>query len=405
MSHRRPVNCIVPPHILQRLLESTDSELRQGALSTLLDTTRLRAERRIVADFGFIPNMTGGKRRTIYDCRNRRAVQGARLVRGEGGQKSEDGAVNRAYDGLGTTYDFYQKELGRNSLDGRGMRLDGYVHYGRGFNNAFWDGRQMVFGDGDGRLFTDFTKSLDVIGHELSHGVTEFTANLEYHNQSGALNESISDVFGSLVKQWSLQQTAAQADWLVGSEIFTPAIKGDALRSLKAPGEAYNDPTIGKDPQPRHMDGFLQLPDTEEGDWGGVHLNSGIPNHAFYLVATFVGGQAWKAPGHIWYESLKASTETTNFQEFADFTNQMAARLYGTNSAEQQAVQAGWKEVGIRITGAAAAPAPTRAPHLAETDGQAALIAKLDAIADQVQQLSSEVALLTARYPGPAATS
>jgi Zn-dependent metalloprotease len=175
-------------------------------------------------------------------------------------------------------------------------------------------------GDGDGRIFTDFTKSLDVIAHELAHGVTEHTAGLEYHNQSGALNESMSDVVGSLVKQWSAQQTAEDADWLIGGEVFTPDIDADALRSMKAPGTAYNNTLLGKDPQPDHMSKFVHLPDTEEGDNGGVHINSGIPNKAFYLVAVGLGGFAWEAPGLIWYESLKASTTTTDFQQFADTT-------------------------------------------------------------------------------------
>src|SRR5262245_10749917 len=117
--------------------------------------------------------------------------------------------------GSGTTRQFYRDLFDRNSIDDHGMRLEGYVHRGVEFNNAFWDGQVMVFGDGDGRIFTDFTKSLDVIAHELTHGVTEHTAGLEYHNQSGALNESMSDVFGSLVKQWSLQQSASEADWLI----------------------------------------------------------------------------------------------------------------------------------------------------------------------------------------------
>jgi len=309
------------------------------------------------------------------------------------GHKSVDGTVNRAYDGLGQTYNFYNDVLKRNSIDGRGMRLDGYVHFSRSYNNAFWDGRRMIFGDGDGRLFGDFTGSLDVIGHELTHGVTQFTANLDYHNQSGALNESISDVFGSLVKQWTRGESAATADWLIGAEIFSPGIKGDALRSLKEPGKAYNNDLIGADPQPAHMDNFQPFPDTEEGDWGGVHINSGIPNHAFYLAATFIGGNAWDAPGHIWYESLKASTETTEFQEFADTTFTIAGRLYGTNSAEQQAVRAAWKEVGIRIATVSAA-AESRALPARDADGQAALVAKIDALAEQVKALSADLSQL-----------
>ncbi len=230
------------------------------------------------------------------------------------------------------------------------MRLQGYVHRGTKYNNAFWDGQEMVFGDGDGEVFTDFTGSLDVIAHELGHGVTEHTAGLEYHNQSGALNESFSDVAGSMVKQWFLKQSADQADWLIGSEVFTPAIDADALRSMKAPGTAFDNKLFGRDPQPDHMDRFVELPDTEDGDNGGVHINSGIPNKAFYLVSTAIGGNSWDAPGHIWYESLKASTATTQFQDFADTTYNKAAELYGADSSQRRAVKEAWAQVGITIT-------------------------------------------------------
>src|SRR5207302_5822793 len=142
----------------------------------------------------------------------------------EDGPASSYASVNQAFDGLGDTRQFYLDVFQRDSIDGRGMRLDGYVHRGVKFNNAFWDGREMVFGDGDGQIFGDFTGSIDVIGHELTHGVTENTAALEYHDQPGALNESVSDVFGSLVKQWVRKQTADQADWLIGAEIFTPGV-------------------------------------------------------------------------------------------------------------------------------------------------------------------------------------
>jgi Zn-dependent metalloprotease len=203
-------------------------------------------------------------------------------------------------------------------------------------------------------------------------------------------------VFGSLVKQWSLSQSADQADWLIGADVFSPGIQGDALRSLKSPGNAYNDPIIGRDPQPGHMDNFVQLPDTEEGDWGGVHINSGIPNHAFFLVATSLGGHAWEGAGHIWYEALKASGQLTEFQEFADRTYDFAGRLYGTASAQQQAVRAAWREVGIRISGFMPANLPSAGAGQGakETDTQAVLLKQVAALAKEVQILSNEVAQL-----------
>ena len=375
-SDLRLLNCITPPYLLRKLLESDEPDIREAALSTLLSNARLRGERAVRASFtGAAASPTSG-RRTIFDCQNRTYLPSAVLARSEDGPESADTSVNRAFDGLGTTRQFYRDVHGRDSIDDRGMRLDGYVHRGRNYNNAFWDGQQMVFGDGDGKVFTDFTGSLDVIAHELAHGVTEHTARLEYHTQSGALNEHMSDVFGSLVKQWSCQQAAEEADWLIGSEIFTPGIEADALRSMKAPGTAYDNSLFGKDPQPAHMSEFVDLPDTEEGDNGGVHINSGIPNKAFYLTAVGIGGFAWEAPGHIWYETLKASSARTQFQDFADTTYFKAKELYGARSAEQQAVLAAWREVGIQISGL-----PAAAGARAGGDGLAAMTPRINSLA------------------------
>jgi Zn-dependent metalloprotease len=389
----RCVSCITPPHLLKKLLESKDREVRQRALNTLLVTSRLRGER-IVGSFLSAALSGGDGRRTIFDCRHGTVLSAAVVARTENGSASADDSVNRAFNGLGSTRDFYREVLNRNSIDGSGMRLDGDVHYDRSYNNAFWNGQKMVFGDGDGIIFTDFTSSLDVIGHELTHGVTEHAAGLEYHNQSGALNESISDVFGSLVKQWVHNQTADQADWLIGPEVFTPGIDADALRSMKAPGTAYNNPDFGKDPQPDHMSRYMQLPDNDDGDFGGVHINSGIPNKAFYLAAIGIGGFAWEAPGHIWYEALKASSPTTDFQAFADGTYAKADQLYGKGSAQQQAVLAAWREVGIKITGAPTRPEPPRSPPPTtpdEDDSLAALSRRVDDLAKQVSALAKEV--------------
>ncbi|WP_292533690.1 M4 family metallopeptidase [Methylocystis sp.] len=389
------INCIVPPHILLRLAQSEKKEMRQIAMRTLLTTTRLRGQRSIRARLTLAD--VGAAQRTVYDCRNSTNLSEARIARTEDGQASSDASVNRVFDGLGATRDFYKEVFRRDSIDGRGMRLNGFVHYDRDYNNAFWDGSQMVFGDGDGVLFSDFTGSLDVIGHELAHGVTESSAGLVYHRQPGALNESISDVFGSLVKQWSLKQSAEDADWLIGADIFTPAIAGDALRSLKNPGGAYDNDDFGRDPQPDHMSRYEDLPDNEEGDFGGVHINSGIPNKAFYLVATDIGGYAWEAPGHIWYESLKASSPTTDFRGFAELTFMMADRLYGAGSREQQAVAAAWRDVGVRVPPVVVRmEIPQRARggdgHAQrEEDSLAALSRQVAALAEQVSALSREV--------------
>lgn len=397
----RCLNCITPPHILKKLLDSRDRDVREAALNTLLANATLRGAREARATAGVLMAPASGQR-TIYDCRNSFDITTAIIVRTEDQDAVADETVNRAFDGLGTTREFYRAIFERDSIDGRGLRLEGFVHVGTNWNNASWDGQVMRFGDGDGVIFSDFTLSLDVIAHELAHGVTQYTADLMYWKQPGALNESMSDVFGSLVKQWSLNQTAEDADWLIGAEIFTPTIGADSLRSMKDPGQAYDNDMLGKDPQPDHMDRYYPGPD----DNYGVHINSGIPNKAFYLAATGIGGYAWEAAGHIWYESLLASYQTTQFQEFADTTYQKAGELYGANSDEQQVVATAWREVGIRISGLAGASrtgprrtnpggASRRGADTSNTgDTLAALTKQIETLSAQIKTLGRDVKAL-----------
>ncbi|MGW7595389.1 M4 family metallopeptidase, partial [Streptomyces rubiginosohelvolus] len=288
--HRHPAFCtIVPPHVLDKLSQAEDASLADPARRTLEHDALQRTRRRIATVRG-VPAARAAApsdkpRRTIYDAQHRTSLPG-RKVRGEGDQAAGDDSVNRAYDGLGATFELFFKAYGRHSIDDSGLPLNASVHYSEGYNNAFWDGEQMVFGDGDGEVFLDFTIPVDVMAHELTHGVTQYTANLEYFGQSGALNESVSDVFGALIKQYTLGQTAEEADWLIGAGLLTDRVTGVALRSMKAPGTAYDDDVLGKDPQPGTMDDYVHT----SRDNGGVHINSGIPNHAFYLAATALGG-------------------------------------------------------------------------------------------------------------------
>ena len=265
-------------------------------------------------------------------------------MRSEGSDPGQDATVNRAYAGLGATFDLFLKVYGRNSINGEGLPLDATVHFDEDYGNAFWNGEQMVFGDGDGEIFLDFTLPIDVIGHELTHGVTQYTANLTYFGQPGALNESMSDVFGSLIKQYSLGQTADQADWLIGAGLLAPRVSGVALRSMKAPGTAYDDDVLGKDPQPATMDDYVRT----GRDNGGVHINSGIPNHAFYLAATTLGGNAWEKAGQIWYDVLTGG-ELYAQASFADFARLTvaAARDRFDDGDELQAVLKAWEQVGV----------------------------------------------------------
>jgi Zn-dependent metalloprotease len=355
LHHRHALHCILPPYILSRIAEYGSPQLRQSALRGLLIDPTIRIVRASTAGpvVGDIARrraaagniLTPSPMRTVRDAGGQPTAPGATIVRREGEAPVGDVAVNEAYDGLGATFALFWDAYKRNSIDDAGLPLDATVHYDRQYDNAFWDGTQMVFGDGDGELFNRFTVAVDVIGHELTHGVTEKEAGLAYHNQSGALNESISDVFGSLVKQKLLGQSADQADWLIGAGLLTPAVNGVALRSMKAPGTAYDDPVLGKDPQPGHMDGFVR---TNE-DSGGVHTNSGIPNRAFYLAATAIGGNAWERAGRIWYNALldPETRANTDFAGFADVTVTVAGRLYGTNSAEAAAVGGAWTTVGV----------------------------------------------------------
>jgi len=362
--HRHfPVNCFVPPHILKNIATNGTEAQKNLAISTLKTSARMRGQRQALADFqaATFRVAVAGKDRIVYDARNGSNLPGT-VVRKEGDGPSGDVAVNEAYDGSGVTYDLYNAVYQRNSIDGNGMRLDSTVHYRTGYDNAFWDGEQMVYGDGDEdqppeeRLFNRFTIALDVIGHELTHGVTQFEAKLQYFQQPGALNESMSDVFGSLVKQYQLKQIASEADWIIGSGLLTENVNGVGIRSMKAPGTAYDDPVLGKDPQPAHMRDYVNT----ISDNGGVHINSGIPNRAFYITAVELGGFAWERAGQIWYVTLKDKlTANSRFQDCADLTYSTAGELFGAGSLEQQAVKKGWAEVGLTVgTGPTPEPEP-----------------------------------------------
>jgi len=331
---------ILPPHILRHLARHGEDDDRIVAIDTLIATERFRGERHLMADaLRDVP--AGQERRTIYDAAHAQRLPG-KLVRGESDPPVADAAVNEAFDGLGATYDFYAEAMKRNSIDDHGQRLDASAHYGRRYDNAFWNGREMVFGDGDGKLFQGFTACLEVIGHELTHGVIETEAALEYGDQPGALNESFADVFGVQVKQWKLQQKASDASWLIGEGLLVKGVKGVALRSMKAPGTAYDDPRLGKDPQPATMKDYVHMAE----DNGGVHVNSGIPNHAFYLAAVKLGGHTWEKAGRIWYHALcNTLSRKSDFSGAARATMMSASALLGAPA--EKIVREAWAAVGV----------------------------------------------------------
>ncbi|MEZ2389278.1 M4 family metallopeptidase [bacterium RCC_150] len=343
---------IVPPYMLRRLAARSEPRLRliaRAAKESLLHVKNLQAVRSLSVSAA-VPTARQAKpgppKRTIYDAGSTEVLPG-RIVRKEAGEATGDPSADEAYDGLGETHRLYAEVFDRNSIDGAGLKLDATVHYGQLYDNAFWNGNQMVFGDGDGQIFQRFTKSLSVIGHELAHGVTQFTAGLSYRNQAGALNESMSDVFGVLVEQYAKKQSAADASWLIGEGLFTDDVQGAALRSMKAPGTAYDDDVLGKDPQPDSMDAYVRT----RTDNGGVHINSGIPNRAFSIVALELGGNAWEAPGEIWYNTLTNGSlpPTCTFSRFARATAASAEELFGATSAEHDAVLKAWETVKVKL--------------------------------------------------------
>jgi Zn-dependent metalloprotease len=348
--HRHSIFCVIPPYVLDKIISEGSAEQRAAALRTKSLDNTFRAMRlsaitsraaspQMPTAFNASPEMSI----SIYDAKNQQNLPGTTVDP----ETSDDVAVKEAYEGLKATFDFYEQVYGRNSIDDEGLPLIATVHYDEAYNNAFWNSIQMVFGDGDGVLFNRFTISLDVIGHELTHGVTEDEAQLVYFQQSGALNESMSDVFGSLIKQYVNKETADKADWLIGKGLLAEGINGEALRSMKDPGSAFDDPVLGKDPQPKHMDNY----NNTFADNGGVHINSGIPNHAFYLVATRLGGYSWEKAGRIWYRTLISNQlkPIAKFRRFARITEDVAKTMFGLDSEEHKIVRASWKDVGVDL--------------------------------------------------------
>lgn len=366
------IYCAIPPYMLEGIISNGNEKQKELARATLHGDRFFRHGRSATAEFlhstrsarrlwqlvlsrsPWLSAAAGDKNRIISDAENTRIPQGRRIVRKEGEPPTGDSAVDEAYDALGATFDLFFDVYKRNSIDDKGLPLQATVHFGQSYDNAFWDGKRMVFGDGDEdlppeeRIWNRFTVSVDVIGHELTHGVTENEAGLIYWGQAGALNESISDVFGSMVKQYLKKEDVEQADWLIGEGLLTSNVNAQAIRSMKAPGTAYDDPLLGgKDPQPAHMRDYVRT----FQDNGGVHINSGIPNHAFYLAAKNMGGFSWEKTGLIWYKTLLSPflRRFMQFRGFARMTYWTATGLFGHNSAEQKAIQEAWAAVGIQV--------------------------------------------------------
>ncbi|MGB3616024.1 MAG: M4 family metallopeptidase [Elainellaceae cyanobacterium] len=352
--YHHPLCCFVPPYMAESLQASDDPAARRIALASL--GTEYRTARRLLSQQFMAPDLAAqevfepplsGKKRYVFDMRGASDPLPGNLVRQEGDRPVEDEAANEAYDHSGAVYDFYKEVFERDSLDDAGLPIRSSIHVGDAFDgpmsNAFFNGKQMAYGDGDGRLFTRFTRSLDVVGHELTHAVLNFTSKLDYFGESGALNESFADIMGALITQWKHHQTVNQTDWYIGKEVLGAGAGIPGVRTFEGQKAFENDPNFGTDPQPKHYrDRYVGTLDR-----GGVHINSGIPNHAFYLAAKAMGGYAWEKAGKIWYVSMKAGLERdATFQEAARVTIAIAG-YYGDDSDEQRAVRSAWQHVGV----------------------------------------------------------
>lgn len=359
-SNFNPIKCIIPPYIAEKI-----SRVDAPGDGLVVDGNLL-AERRFRNKRMALSRLSNARRSAmanimdapdpekmlmeVYDAGQLPILPGE-LVWQEGDNKTGlDKSTKEVIKGGTNTWEFYKKLFNRNSLDNKGMLLKQSVHYRdnprKTFDNALWDGSQMIYGDGDGVYYDSFTTDLDIIAHELSHGVIDYEANLTYKDQSGALNESFADVFGILVKQWSNKTTARKANWLIGENIMIGTKY--SLRSMKSPGSAYkNHPDIGDDPQPAVMSDYV----VTKKDDGGVHYNSGIPNYAFYVAAYELAGNAWEKAGAIWYGALtdrKLMKKSSNFLATRQATIKKATELYGKGSREVKAVTKGWDEAEVK---------------------------------------------------------
>lgn len=271
----------------------------------------------------------------LFDCGGNEDLPGAPVDT----STSTDTCVGRVNDTTHSLLDFWKSVLNRNSIDDAGCDVRSSVHYSRGYCNAAWTDGEMIYGDGDGYLFTDFTRSNDFIGHELMHGVTASVAGLGYQDEYGALNESLSDVFGSLFKQWSAKQSASVASWRIGAELIAPPAQAHGwicVRDMASPASP-------------HCVSPQALNYSQYHDGGDPHEFSGIPSLAFYTAAIAIGGYAWEKAGRVWYETLRAPKvgSTPTFARFAHETVAQAGRLFPHDPAVAKAIADAWTSVGV----------------------------------------------------------
>ncbi len=273
---------------------------------------------------------------TLFDCKKTHSLPGVQIPQPD---TSDDATVKRTYTETDHVATFLREIFKRNSIDNAGMTLMSSVHYGKKYNNAMWNGQQMIYGDGDDKLFLDFTLGTDVIGHELAHGVTQYTLQLEYDDEPGGLNESLSDCFGVMFRQWRFGQASASADWLIGQDILGPTSRKRGFTCLRDMADPAAKHCLA--PQPAHYKDLKRGMDP--------HYTSGPPNLAFCTACKQIGGNSWDTIGQVWYHVMTRSglRPRMSMADFAAGTREAAVTLFGKESAVESAVNAGWKKVGL----------------------------------------------------------
>ena len=339
----------VPKNLLRHLADKSEGAHQQMLMDQIDHSAHLRGARAATSAAGTAPRQHGTKplHRQVFDAKGQTQLPGS-LLRHEDAQPVHDKVANQAYDNVGIALQFFSSVLGRDSVDGAGMRIDTSVHYGFGFANAMWTGEQMIVGDGDGHHVRNLAGSLGIICHEISHGVSQHLIKgglgvvqapdqpPALKGEAGALNESFSDVCASMIKQWHAGEDVARADWLLGEDILA-AHSGKAIRSLKDPGN--KSLTWPEDDQIKDYKRFKPAQDP--------HTASGIGNHAFYLAASQLGGHSWQTLGPVWLNGYAKLHARSTYVEAAHATVEAAAELGGKGSKSHEAVKAAWKSVNV----------------------------------------------------------
>jgi Zn-dependent metalloprotease len=337
---------IIPRDVLTRL--SQDPELGAELRKNMLDTAQISHQMRelrvqaglltsvALAHAAALPVLAAAPAVTAYDCKHTSNLPGT-PVPNPGG--SGDPTAKRTFAETTKVAKFYKDVFGRNSIDNHGMTMMSSIHYGSKYNNAMWNGSQMIYGDGDGSIFIDFTNGDDVIGHELTHGVTQHTLQLAYSDDAGGLNESMSDCFGSMFRQWEHKQDVNHADWLIGHDIMGPVSKQRGFTCLRDMANPAAKHCLA--PQPTQYSQITPGMDP--------HYSSGPPNLAFYTACKTFGGKSWEHIGKVWYDSLTGFGPDPNMKmkPFADRTRQVAHTKFSGTPAVAAAVDKGWKHVGL----------------------------------------------------------